>query len=92
MKLSKKNQWAWNQKSLWHIDITDLWGKYEKNMYQNLCRIIQKIPLQKIDFCKMFKKLNTSTEHGLEFLLLLKGNSFQNVTFFCKISQKVIEH
>ena len=40
----------------------------------------------------MFRKLNTSTEHDLEFLMLLKGNSFQNVTFFSrKNPQKVIE-
>ena len=39
----------------------------------------------------MFRKLNTSTEHDLEFLMLLKGNSFQNVTFFRKNPQKVIE-
>ena len=46
---------------------------------------------KKIDFCNMFRKLNTSTEHDLEFLMLLKGNSFQNVTFFRKNPQKVIE-
>ena len=40
----------------------------------------------------MFKKLNKSTEHDLEFLTLLKGNSFQNVTFFLKNPQKVIEN
>ena len=39
----------------------------------------------------MFRKLNASTEHDLEFLMLLKGNSLQNVTFFCKNPQKVIE-
>ena len=27
------------------------------------------------------KIMNTSTEHHLEFLMLLKGNSFQSVTF-----------
>ena len=27
------------------------------------------------------KTMNTSTEHHLEFLMLLKGNTFQNVTF-----------
>ena len=37
------------------------------------------------------KTMNTSTEHHLEFLMLLKGNSFQNVTFFRKNPQKVIE-
>ena len=31
---------------------------------------------KKIDFCNMFRKLNTSTEHDLEFLMLLKVNSF----------------
>ena len=46
---------------------------------------------KKEDFCNMFRKLNTSTEHELEFLMLLKGNSFQNVTFFRKNPQKVIE-
>ena len=35
----------------------------------------------------MFRKLNTSTQHDLEFLMLFKGNSFQN--FFCKNTQKV---
>ena len=39
----------------------------------------------------MFRKLNASTKHDLEFLMLLKGNSFQNVTFFRKNPQKVIE-
>ena len=37
----------------------------------------------------MSRKLNTSTEHDLEFLLLLKGNSFQNVTFFARIYKKL---
>ena len=40
----------------------------------------------------MFKKLNTSTEHDLEFLTLLKGSSFQNVPFFLKNPQKVIKN
>ena len=39
----------------------------------------------------MFRKLITSTEHDLEFLMLLKGNSFQNAPFFPKNAQKVIE-
>ena len=39
----------------------------------------------------MFRKLNTSTEHDLEFVMLLKGNSGQNVIFFRKNPQKVIE-
>ena len=39
----------------------------------------------------MFRKLNISTEDDLEFLMLLKANSFQNVTFFRKNPQKVIE-
>ena len=39
----------------------------------------------------MFRKLNISTEDDLELLMLLKGNSFQNVTFFRNNSQKVIE-
>ena len=62
--------------------------KYE-NMCQNLCRIFQEILKQKIDFCNMFRKLNTSTEDELEFLMLLKGNSFQNVTFFARIHKKL---
>ena len=62
--------------------------KYE-NMCQNLCRIFQEILKQKIDFCNMFRKLNTSTEDELEFLMLLKGNSFQNVTFFAIIHKKL---
>ena len=40
---------------------------------------------------KMFRKLNASTEHDLEFLMLLRRNSLQNETFFCKNPQKVIE-
>ena len=47
--------------------------------------------MTKIDFCNMFGKLNASTEHDLEFLMLLAGNSLQNVTFFRKNPQKVIE-
>ena len=39
----------------------------------------------------MFRKLNTSTESDLEFLMLLKGKSFQDVTLFHKNTQKVIE-
>ena len=39
----------------------------------------------------MFRKLNTPTEHDLELLMLFKGNSFQNVTFFRKSPQKVKE-
>ena len=39
----------------------------------------------------MFRKLNASTEHDLKFLMLLKGNSLQNATFFYKNPQKVIE-
>ena len=46
---------------------------------------------QKIDFCNMFRKLNKLTEDDLEFLMLLKGNSFQNVTLFRNNPQKVIE-
>ena len=38
----------------------------------------------------MFRKLNASTEHDLEFLMLFNGNSFPNVTFFLKNPQKVI--
>ena len=37
----------------------------------------------------MFRKLNVSTEHDLEFLMVLTGNSLQNVTFFRKNPQKV---
>ena len=37
------------------------------------------------------KTMNTSTEHDLEFLMLLEGNSSQNVTFFRKNQQKVME-
>ena len=42
-------------------------------------------------FCNMFRKLNLSTEHDLESLMLLRGKSFQNVTFFHKNPQKFIE-
>ena len=65
-------------------------GENMKNICQNVCRIFSEIPWQKIYFY-MFRKLNTSAEHELEFLMLLKGNSLQNVTFFCKNPQKVIE-
>ena len=37
----------------------------------------------------MFRKLKTSIEHDFEFLMLLKGNSFQNVTFFARIHKKL---
>ena len=39
----------------------------------------------------MFRKLNTSTEHNLEFLMLFNGNYFPDVTFFLKNEQKAIE-
>ena len=39
----------------------------------------------------MFRKLNTSTEHDLEFLMLPKGNSFQIIPLFRKNPQKGIE-
>ena len=39
----------------------------------------------------MFRKLNASIEHDLEFLMLLKGNYLQNITFFHKNPQKVID-
>ena len=35
------------------------------------------------------KTMNTSTEHDLEFLMLLEGNSFQNVNFFARIYKKL---
>ena len=44
---------------------------------------------QKIDFCNTFRKLKTSTEDDLEFLMLLKRNFFQNVTFFATIHKKL---
>ena len=44
-----------------------------------------------MEFCNMFRKVNTWTEHGLEFLMLLKWKSFQNVTLSGKNLQKVIE-
>ena len=44
--------------------------------------------MTKIDFCNIFRKLNTSNEHDLEFLVLLKEDSFQNVTFFSQESTK----
>ena len=43
------------------------------------------------DFCNMFRKMNASIEHDLEFLILLKGNSFRNITFFRKNPQAVLE-
>ena len=39
----------------------------------------------------MFRKINAPTEHDLEFLMLLIGNSLQNVTFFRKNPQKITE-
>ena len=64
-------------------------GKYEKNMSQNLCEIIKEIPWQKIDFRNMQTKLNTKTEGDLEFFMLLKETSFQNLTFFARIHKKL---
>ena len=37
----------------------------------------------------MVRKLNTETEGDLDFFRLLKGNSFQNVTFFARIHKKL---
>ena len=37
----------------------------------------------------MFRKLNPLTESDLEFFMVLKGNSFQNVTFFARIQKKL---
>ena len=37
----------------------------------------------------MFRKLNTSLKHDLEFLMLLKGNSFEKVTFFARIHERL---
>ena len=42
-------------------------------------------------FLKYVQKMDTSTESDLEFLVLLKRNSYQNITFFRKNPQKVIE-
>ena len=39
----------------------------------------------------MSRKLNTTTEDDLEFLMLLKGNSFENVTLFSNNPQNVTE-
>ena len=44
--------------------------------------------MTKKDFCNIFRKLNTSNEHDLELLVLLNGDSFQNVTFFSQESTK----
>ena len=38
----------------------------------------------------MFRRLNASSEHDLEFIMLFSGNVFPNVTFFLKNLQKVI--
>ena len=51
----------------------------------------KKFNKKKKNFCNMFRKLNLSTEHDLESLMLLRGKSFQNVTFFHKNPQKFIE-
>ena len=37
----------------------------------------------------MYRKLNTQAEGDLEFFMLLKGNSFQNLTFFARIHKKL---
>ena len=42
-------------------------------------------------FLKYVQKMDTSTESDLEFLVLLTENSQQNITFFRKNPQKVIE-
>ena len=65
-----------------------LWEKLEKKYVSKFMHNILRNSMKKIDFCNMFRKLNTSTEHDLEFLMVLKGNSFQNVIFFRKNPQK----
>ena len=70
------------------INITDLQEKYEKICVKIYVEYFKKLHDKKLSFAT---KLNTSTEHDLEFLMLLTGNSLQNVTFFRKNPQKVIE-
>ena len=70
------------------ILIVYLWEKFEKKYVSKFMHNILRNSMKKIDFCNMFRKLNTSTEHDLEFLMVLKGNSFQNVIFFRKNPQK----
>ena len=65
-----------------------LWEKFENKYVSKFMHNILRNSMKKIDFCNMFRKLNTSTEHDLEFLMVLKGNSFQNVIFFRKNPQK----
>ena len=55
-------------------------GKICKNMPKFMKSILRNSMTK--DFCNIFRKLNASTEHDLEFLMLLKGNPFQNGTFF----------
>ena len=42
-------------------------------------------------FLQYVRKTERINWHDLELLMLLKGNPFQNVTFFSKNPQKVIE-
>ena len=66
-----------------------LWEKFEKNICQNLCITFLKIPWQKIDFCSMFRKLNTSTEHGwFEILHGAQRKLFPKCNFFSQESTK----
>ena len=44
--------------------------------------------MTKIDFPNMRRKLNTKTDGDLEFFVLLKEKSFQNLTFFARIHKK----
>ena len=67
---------------------------YGENMKKYVSKFMLNIlrnSMTKNRFLHVQKTLSASTVHDLEFLMLLKGNSLQNVTFFCKNSQKVIE-
>ena len=64
----------------YQINITDLWENMKKCV-KIYAEHFKKFHDKKIHFCNILRKLNTSTEHDLEFLMLLNGNSLQNVTF-----------
>ena len=64
-------------------------GKYEKICVKRYVEYFKKFHDKKTDFYNMFRKLNTSTEHDLKFLMLLNGNSFQTANFFARIHKKL---
>ena len=63
-----------------------IYGKNMKKYVKTYVEYFKKFHDKK---CNIFRKLNTSTEDDLEFLMLLKENYFQNVTFFARIHKKL---